>query len=346
MAEKPLISTVTISYNGKKFLEDCLGSIFKEKGNFQVIFVDNGSTDKSFEFVKHRFGHRKNLKAIRLEKNIGPTEARNLAVKKSTGKYILILDNDTKIKPGWFKHIPKFFSKHRKAGVVQPKLITMGTKKFNYAGDYLTRFGFLSERARSQIDKGQFDYPERIFSFNTASAYFLRDRFLEIGGYDNDFFFYWEEPDLSFRTWLNGFEVWFDPQITVEHAYGTPAKDDNYRETSRHQQATYFGCRNMITTLIKNLSLKNLFITLPLNIFCWILISILFFIKGNFTRSAMIWKGFYENIIFIRKTIQKRKKIQEKRQLTDRELFQIVGAKQKLYWYLGKAFSYIFNLPF
>ena len=346
MAKKPLISTVTINYNGKKLLKKCLRSIFKEKGNYEVVLIDNGSTDNSLAEVRKEFRGKENLEIYRLEKNIGPAAARNLGVKKSRGKYTLILDNDTIIHPGWFKKIPTFFKRHPQAGLVQPKLLTMGTNKYNYAGDYLTRYGFLAERAQSSIDKGQFDDPAKIFSYNTASVYFPKKLFLKLGGYDEDYFFYWEEPDLCFRAWLKNHQVWFDPAITVEHAFGQPVKEKNYQKTNRANKAAFYGCRNMLTTLIKNLSFKELLLVLPANLTIWILLSVLFLFKGNPQKTTNILRGIFQSFKELSLTLKKRAKIQKTRRLSEKEIFNLVGSKKQLSWYFKKALSYLLGKPF
>jgi GT2 family glycosyltransferase len=342
------LSVVTISYNGKKFLERCIGSVLSGKSRgFEMIFVDNGSSDGSLELVKEKFGKDRRLRMVRLEKNVGPAEARNLGVTKSRGEYILILDNDTKIKIGWYPKTLKFIKENRGFGMAQPKLLTMGTNRFNYAGDYISRFGFLAERSRLTEDKGQFDKVEEIFSLNIASALFEKDVFLKLGGFDEDYFFYWEEPDLCWRYWLMGYKVLFAPEIVVWHAFGTEEKNvDYYRKRNRLYQASYLGCRNMMATLIKNLETVNLFFILPVNIFCWLILGAMFFFELEFKRAGAIPRAIGWNVINLKRTLEKRKKIQKERVVKDREIFSLVGISRNLPWYLGKGVSYVLGRPF
>ena len=344
----PIISVVTINFNGKRFLKRCLDSALSEKGKpFEIIVVDNGSTDQSVEFIKKEFGNEEKLKLITLEKNVGAAKARNIGVQKSSGKYILILDNDTKIKAEWFDKIIRFINKHPKMGLAQPKLLTMGTNKFNYAGDFISPFGFLAERARGVEDKGQFDKVEPIFGLNIASAFFKKEVFKKLGGLDEDYFLYWEETDLAWRTWLAGYQVLFAPNITVWHAYGTKQKNkQHYQRYEKFYQATYFGCRNMITTLIKNLGLKKLIFILPINIGCWFVLAILFLAKANIGKSLAIVRGILWNFINLQGILRKRKKIQSERKISDKELFVLVGAKKTIPYYIGKGLAYIKGEPF
>ena len=346
--DKPIISVVTINYNGKKFLRRCLESVLAEQGkSFEIILIDNGSTDSSAEFIKEHFGHEEKLKLVILEKNVGPAKARNIGVQKSSGEYILILDNDTKIKQGWFDKIINFANQHKDFGLAQPKLLTMGTNKFNYAGDFISPFGFLVERSRGVEDKGQFDRVDKIFALNIASAFFRKDVFEELGGFDGDYYFYWEEPDLAWRAWLAGYQVLFAPNITVWHAYGTNEKSKSYyKRRRRFYQATYFGCRNMITTLIKNLELKNLIFILPVNLACWFVLALLFLIQLKIERGLAILKGILWNFVHLPQTLQKRKVVQATRKISDQRLFSLVGTKQGVGYYLGKAVAYVRGSPF
>lgn len=346
--DKPVISVVTINYNGKKFLERCLSSILAERERpFEIVLVDNGSTDNSVEFIRGRFGHEEKLELVVLEKNVGPAKARNIGVRKSSGQYILILDNDTRIKKGWFDKIINFANQHKDFGLAQPKLLTMGTNKFNYAGDLISPLGFLVERARGAEDEGQFDKVEKIFAFNTASVFFQKKVFEKLGGFDGDYYFYWEEPDLAWRTWLAGYQVLLAPSITVWHAYGTNEKSKSYyKRRRRFYQAAYFGCRNTITTLIKNLELKNLIRILPVNIGCWFALSLLFLAQLKIERSLAILKGVFWNLTHLPQTLRKRKIVQSTRKINDQELFSLVGTKQGMGYYLGKGWAYVRGRPF
>lgn len=344
----PIISVVTINFNGKQFLKRCLDSVLLEKQRpFEIILVDNGSTDGSPEFIRKQFGNEKKLKLIILRKNVGAAKARNIGVQNSSGKYVLILDNDTKIKPGWFDKIIDFINQHPNLGLAQPKLLTMHTNKFNYAGDFISPFGFLIERARGVEDQGQFDRVDKIFSLNIASAFFRKQVFEELSGFDEDYYLYWEETDLAWRTWLAGYQVLFAPNVVAWHAFGTKEKNKQYYKARwKFYRSTYFGCRNMITTLIKNLGTKKLIIILPINISCWLVLAFLSLVQLKFEKTVAILKAILWNFLHLPQILEKRGGVQLTRKISDRELFAMVGAKRNISYYIGKGLAYVKGRPF
>lgn len=337
---KVLVSVVIASKNGEKFLKVCLEAVFKEKGSFEVLVVDDGSdlpvvlTDKM---------KRRGLRLIRLTESVGAAQARNIGVASSRGKYILFLDVDTKIHSGWYEEILSFFKKHKKAGAAQVKLLTMGTNKFDSAGEYMGPFGFLIERARGAKDQGQFDEEALIFSGKSAGMIIRRSVFESLRGFDKDYQIFLEDTDLFWRVWLSGREVRFCPKVVVEHAYMTKKKSfDHYIKN----KVFYRGARNTIMNLVKNLGSKRVWWVVPVNVMCWSVLGVVFFLKLDFKRSWAMFSGIGWNALNFSKVLKKRKLVQEKRKISDEELFLQVGFKQGLGYYLGKAQAYLTGKPF
>ena len=342
----PVVSIIIPNFNGEKFLERCLKSIFLEKRkSFEVIIVDDCSIDNSVSLIRklRKTEINKKLKLIVLKNRVWTAKATNIGVKNSKGKYLLILDNDTKIKKGWFNEVVQFFKKNKRAGVAQPKLLKMGTNKFDYAGDYLGPFGFLIERARGTPDIGQFNKTEKIFALKSAAMLVRRDVFNKLGGFDENYKIFWEETDFCWRTWLIDYQVLFAPQIVVWHAFGTKEKGV---QTYIHHQVYYNGCKNTITTLIKNLGNKKLLFILPVNAGCWLFLAIGFLLRLDIKKSFALVKGVFWNIIYLPQILIKRKEIQSKRKIADQELFAIVGDKRNFPYYFGKGIAYIMGKPF
>ena len=345
--DKPTISIIISNFNGEKFLKRCLYSILAEgEKPFEIVVIENGSTDDSVTLLKKEFGNTDKIKLIFLEKNVGPARGRNIGIKNSSGNYIFFLDNDTKIKQGWFEETVRFFDTYKKAGLVQVKLLSMGTNRFDSAGELISPLGFLVERARSAEDTGQFDQADPIFGLKTAGAIVRREVIDKIKGFDEDYYIYWEDTDFAWRTWLAGFEVLFAPTIVVWHAYGTSEKKPHYERYKKFYRVTYFGCRNMTTTLIKNLGLKKLACILPANIACWLTLALFFLARLKPEKSFAILKSVLWNLAHLPKILQKRKVVQTTRKISDQELFALVGTKRSISYYIGKGLAYLTGRPF
>ena len=183
-------------------------------------------------------------------------------------------------------------------GSAQAKLLRMNTDKlYDCAGDYLGPLGFLIERSRGAKDTGQLDFIANILSAKSAASIIRADLFRRIGGFDEDFYMYLEETDLSWRVWLAGSRVVFIPRAVVYHAFNTPKK--SFKKYYPKYTVRYYGCRNYITTLVKNLELRSLVCFLPVHIFCWLTIATLFLLKGSISDWFYIIKGVFWNLLNI-----------------------------------------------
>ena len=340
----PQISVIVTNFNGKKFLKDCFASILKEKSpSYEIIFIDDCSTDGSFEYAKKNFGKNNKFRFFQTQKNVGTSKVFNLALKKSKGRYLFYLNNDTILKAGWTTEIKKGFEKYPRAAVLQGKIYRMGTHNYDYAGDFMGPLGFLIERAQGARDKGQFDSIDRIFSIKGTCMIVRKSALVRIGGFDEDYKFGLDETDMTWRCWLMGYETLFYPSITVWHYFGTKRKGEKYY---RNAKIYYEGCKNTIATLYKNFEFKRLVTVLPLNILCWFLLGLAFIIKLDFYRGFSLLKGIGWNLLHIVHQYKKRSIVQKMRTVSDDNIFSIVGTSRNLYYYFQKGYSYIMGKPF
>ncbi|MDD5005780.1 MAG: glycosyltransferase family 2 protein [Candidatus Omnitrophica bacterium] len=335
-----LISVIVINFNGKDFVDRFFRSLLKTNyKEFEVIFVDNASTDGSAEYVRNHFKDER-IVMVRNNKNYGPSAARNIGFEKAKGEYIAFLDNDTEVDNEWINELVKVFENDPNIAVAQCKLLNMvERKKFDHAGDYLTPLGFLYERSRHCIDKGQFDKVEDILSAKSAATMIRSSVYRELGMYDDSYFIFLEETDFCFRAWLSGYRVVFVPRAVVWHAFNTPLKE------SKRYYSTYMirflGCRNYIMTLLKNLGCRNLLKILPVHIFSWICLSALFFFRGKLTDSVLILKGILWNLFHIKEILIKRTFVQQKLRKIDDKIFDKLIIRHSLWFYLREAWGYL-----
>ena len=341
-----LISIVIINYNGVKFLQKCLVSVLNTNyENFEVIFVDNCSSDGSIDYLRREFNDRR-IKLVQTDKNYGVPGGRNIGFRKAKGKYIVFLDNDSEVDREWLGELIKAFETDSKIAVAQCKLLRMTERnRFDHAGDYLTPFGFLFERSNQAIDKGQFDRIEPIFNAKGAATMVKGSIFDELGMYDDSYFMYLEETDFCFRAWIAGYKVVFVPGSIVWHAFNTPLKQK--KEYYSNYVVRFYGCRNYIITLLKNLSFGNVLKIVPVHILGWLILSIAFIFKGKVKDSLWILKAIFWNLFNLVATIKKRNYVQRKlRKIRDGMFFDKVMIKKPASFYLRKSYCYLKGVPF
>lgn len=342
---EPLVSVIIVNHNGIDFVRECLSSVLSsEYKNFEVIFVDNGSGDGSLQYVKKNFGNDPKLRFVENRASLGPAVGRNRGAGVSGGKYIIFLDNDTEVTPPWISELVKVLESDNSIGAAQAKLLRIGSEEYDCAGDYLGPLGFLIERSRGAKDTGQFDFIADILSAKSAASIIRKDLFEKIGGFDEDYYMYLEETDLSWRVWLAGYRVVFVPHSIVYHAFGTSRK--GFKHYYSKHLVKYYGCRNYIFTLAKNLEFRNLIKILSFHIGCWFLLAIFFTLKYNLDDAFYILKGIGWNILHIGLLLKKRSFINRIKCVNDRAILEKIMDRKKVGYYLGKVHAYLTGKSF
>ena len=335
-----IFSIIIVNYNGKKYLAKCLNSIFKNKySKFEIIIVDNKSTDGSVDFVIDNFSRNlSKIKIVKLNKNYGPAYARNKGFEKSVGKFICFLDNDTQVHPNWLTNAKKLFDSDKKIGCIQSKLLLANQKnRIDYVGEFLGNLGFLKSTAQyGEIDNGQYDSSNSILAAKSAGMFIRRQAFIDAGEFDPDYFIFMEESDLGWRTWLAGYKNIFCPKSIVYHKFSSTK--DIVDPKFNNYLVRFHGTKNYIQTLIKNLSFWYLLKILPVHLILWFCLATYLLLTGKFLSAKNIYKGLFWNFSHLRQTLRKRKLVQEKRKVSDQKLFVTykLMSKTNLRYYINK----------
>jgi GT2 family glycosyltransferase len=253
-----MISIVILNFNGKKFLDECLSLVLRSNyPNFEVIFVDNASTDGSVEFIQSNFREHSNLRIIRNNRNLGFAEGNNVGAKVAKGKYVVFLNVDTKVDPNWLKELVTVMESDKSIGATQSKILLFDGRTIDSAGDFINFYGFGCLRGHGEIDRGQFNRMDEIFSARGAAMAVRKKVLEEVGYFDPAFFMTCEDLDLSWRIRLCGYKIMFVPTSTVYH-FGSGVRK-NFQTSA---QSYYYNTRNVVVMLIKNYGLKNLLLSL------------------------------------------------------------------------------------
>ncbi len=314
----PLVSIIIVNWNGGKVFEDCLKSLSKiDYPNWELIVVDNGSSDGSEKLASNPPAGRAGFHLIKNKTNLGFARANNQGYRRAKGKYILLLNNDTRVITTFLTRLVERMEQEISLAVIQPKIFMMDKPRYlDNAGSFLTRTGFLEHWGFGQKDSKEFEKEREVFSTKGACMLIRRQVIEEIGLFDADFISYFEESDFCWRVWLAGWKVLFYPKAKIDHKVGYTIKRLDVGNINYH----YY--KNRISSLIKNLGFKNLLFILPFHLFLSMGILFLFFIRGQVNNSLMIAKALVWNLSHLAQTLEKRKIIQKERKRTDKGLFE------------------------
>jgi len=179
MEKIPLVSVIIVNYNGKSNLEDCLASLTKiDYKNYEIILVDNNSTDTSVEYVKNIYPA---ITIIKLNDNYGFAEPNNIGAKNAKGEFLLFLNNDTKVNPNFIGEMVKVLEHDPKIAICQ-SLLLKPNGEVDSGGDFIDTLG------RAYSSKNKVNEVKKILSARGASMMARKDSFWDLGGFDKKFF--------------------------------------------------------------------------------------------------------------------------------------------------------------
>lgn len=270
-----LVSIIVLTHNSEKYIRDCLESILKQTyKNLEIVMLDNDSKDESLEIAKEvQRNSRENLRVIINNKNFGYAKGNNLGIKQSRGDYVIILNPDVILNENFIQNIINRFNENEKIGSIQAKILQLNngikTKIIDTIGFKFFESGEINDLGQGEEDKGQYDDLREIFGVNGAAPAYRRTALNSIKlneeYFDEDFFCYVEDFDLSWRLKLSGWLAIFESKAIAWHDR-TSSKLINggwkkFRETRKTQSLWLrkISWRNTWLTYIKNLSLKSFF---------------------------------------------------------------------------------------
>jgi len=310
MSDDALVSIVILNYNGGDVLLKCLRSVYEsDYPRFEVIVVDNGSTDR-IEAVRRDFPE-----AILIEnrRNIGFGAGNNVGIKASRGDYIVLLNNDVFVTRGWLRALLHACMKHRHAGFFQPKiLLESDTRLINSAGNAIHLAGFGLCRGIGEYDRGQYEEEIEIGFASGACVLLKREALRDVGLLDAVFFAFNEDTDLGWRGLLHGWRSVYVPSAVVYHQWG-----HSWGRVLTANKFFYLE-RNRILMLLKNYSRRSLAVLLPLLVFVEFCVLGYAFVKGWFGSKIRS----YSDLLRLRDYLRKQRDLlQRRRRLSDERVF-------------------------
>ena len=241
--ENNKVSVIVVNWNGERFLKDCLSALSGQTyPNYEIILVDNGSSDNSICFTRENFPE---VKLVALTENTGFTGGNAAGVGVAVGDFVSLVNNDARPAKTWLENLIKPMLGDRTVGICASKLIFENSLTLNGAGDGLTTAGVGFNRGLGK-DAAEFAMPELVFGACGAAVLYRRRMLDEIGFLDEDFFLYDEDTDLNFRAQLAGWKCIYIPTAVAYHM----ANATSNRLSDLH---VYYHTRNLEFVWIKNM---------------------------------------------------------------------------------------------
>lgn len=215
-------SVVIPNLNGRRFLGPCLAALAAlTDGDHEAILVDNGSDDGSVSFVRDRFPQ---VRILELDENRGFAGAMNAGIAAAEGELLAFLNNDTVPESAWLKELVYCLERHPRAAAATARLVRSDAPQLlDGAGDGLTPSFLPYVRGHGEPAEGRYLEESEVFGASGTASLWRACVVRELGGFDERFFAYYEDVDLSFRARLAGYECWYAPKAVAAHHRGGTA---------------------------------------------------------------------------------------------------------------------------
>lgn len=304
-SEYPLVSIITINYDHPEVTCELLESLRKiTYPNIEIIVVDNASPNDDQSVIKEKHPE---IIFIQSDKNLGFAGGNNLGIRKSKGKYILLLNNDTEVDTNFLQPLVNKCENNKKVGAVSPKIYYFYDKKIiQWAGNYKMNKFTMRCMARGWLEKenGQYDSDWKSFYNHGAAMLVPRTVIDKIGLMSEVYFLYYEELDWSERIRNSGYEIYYVHNSMIYHKESISTGTDSPLKTYYMNRGRFIFLRKNVHGITFFLALLYMiFISIPKNLFELILKQ-----KWTLTKSyinSITWnlKNLFNKDIFLLKKL-------------------------------------------
>lgn len=317
-----LISVIIINWNNASYLERCINSVLNQTyKNLEIIFIDNASQDGSVDLVKTLFYDQVNI--VKNKENLGYSKGANIGIQNTKGKYVLIMNPDIILETNFLSELYYYSEQNYNIGGINGKYLKYDFQN-NCKLDVIDSTGIVMHRTKRCLDRGQgekdtgqYENIETIFGVCGAAAFYRREALENIKiadeYFDEDFFAYKEDIDLSWRLNLVGYKCIYLPSAICYHGRGFGGSKGGIKKyiSNRKSQADFLkqlSYRNHHLMLIKNIT-PSIYIKDFFHIWVWI---ILYFIY-----SVILEKN---NIKMIKEIIKMKHEMKEKNSVIKKKI--------------------------
>jgi len=293
----PLVSVIIANFNGAQHLEPCLNAVLaQDYPRFEVILADDGSTDGSPALVRGKFP---SVIVLENTHNRGFAAVNNQAIRASHGDYIVTLNNDTRVEPGFLAEMVRVAESDSRIGACAPLIILHHRRLVDSAGIEVDWAGIAWQRRRGEPIGTSRD-PEEVFGACAGAALYRRTMLDEVGLFDEQYFAYYEDVDLAWRAKLAGWRCVHVPTAIVHHVHSAFWGKQPGRKT-------YLLARNKLLTVIKDYPGPELLLGWPL-VLVYDLLSLGYAIWRGQGISA--WRGRWDALTHLGWALRQRRVVQ------------------------------------
>lgn len=313
----PIVSLILLVWNNHEHLPACLNALQAQTfQDFEIVLVENGSTN--LDYLKDvRTDHPAlNIVIERLETNAGFAAGNNIGARLARGKWLALLNVDAFPEPDWLASLMRAADHNPQFNAFTSRQIQFHTPdRLDGAGDSYHVSGLAWRKYYNRPVREYGLKSEEVFSACPAAALYLRDEFLQLGGFDEDYFSYFEDVDLGFRIRLSGGKCLYVPEAVVSHVgSGSTGRRSDF--------SVYHGYRNLIWTFVKNMPSPLIWFFLPVHI------AVLSFFVTHLSlrgQGGVIGKAIFDALRALPKMLQKRRLIQKNKKIKTGDLLKVMS---------------------
>jgi GT2 family glycosyltransferase len=253
-AQLPTVSVVIVNWNGRLWLETCLPALAKQSySDFEIVVVDNGSEDDSVVWLAE---HWPDVRLLAQRENTGFAAANNRGIEAARGSWIATLNNDTIADAEWLANLMAATDGPEIGMVASLVVFWASPDRVDAAGIEVDKAGMAWNRGHGQ-PVAEVPPVAEVFGPNGSAALYRRSMLTEIGGFDEDFFAYYEDVDLAWRARQAGWRCRYAPKAVVRHWHSATGGQLPWLKT-------YLISRNKLWTIAKNYRRQELLVRWPL----------------------------------------------------------------------------------
>lgn len=342
-SRNPLVSIVIPVYNAKDFIVPALKSILKtDYSNFEVVIIDDLSTDGSFELIKKDFGKNTKIHIYRNKTKQLAAGSRNAGVEHARGDFIALLDHDIEVDKDWIKELLKVMQKHPKCGIVQSRVMDIKDRHIiQHAGVKINAYlGWVIPVGFGMDGRKNFTKEQLAFA-NATGLLFKKEVWEKLGGFDEMLAINTDDWDFNWRSYLYGYKHYLAPKALTYHW----SKKQQTRDAWINRITWEFHFAKVPWIFIKNYELKNIFRYLPVYLFVNFARGV-FNLCVRFNPAPLI--AFFKSVQWIIANfsilLKQRRKVQSNRQVLDQYLLKNLFDTTSIWGYFSKYWLHAFKV--